>query len=216
MSEAVEAMGRADGHQRRERSDALASRRKLLIAAKQLFAAQGLDQPSMCEIARAAGVGQGTLYRNFAHKGELCQALLRDDLDAFMARVDAAADAPGQLASPLAHLEELLVEQIRLIEQHLPLLAAIEAGGETRRPGQSRSPWYSWLHRHLTRLLTAAVMSGEVKADLDVEYTADAIMAVLAPRFVGHQRRDLSYGPERIIAGVRRIFVEGLRSDRIS
>ena len=212
MSETVEAKGAASTSRRRQRCDALASRRKLLAAAKQLFAAQGVDQTSMYEVARAAGVGQGTLYRHFAHKGELCQALIRDDLDAFMARVDVAADEPGRPASPLARLEALIVEQIRLIEQHLPLLAAIEAAGGARRPGHFQSPWYVWLHRHVACLLTAAAASGEVEPCLDVEFTADAILAVLAPRFVGYQRQDLSYSLERIIAGTRRMFVEGLRS----
>jgi AcrR family transcriptional regulator len=197
---------------RRERSDAAENRRKLLVAAKRLFATRGVDQTSMCEVARTAGVGQGTLYRHFAHKGTLCQALIRDDLDAFMLRVDATIDLPGTPASPLLRLDALIVDQIRLVEQHLPLLAAIEAAGLSQPPRFFQSPWYVWLRGHLIRLLTAASQNGETRSDLDAEFTSDAIMAVLAPRFVGYQRQDLSHSLDRIIAGIRRIFVEGIRA----
>jgi AcrR family transcriptional regulator len=201
---------------RRERSDAVENRRKLLVAAKTLFAVYGVDQTSMFEVARAAGVGQGTLYRHFAHKGKLCQALIRDDLDAFMARVDAAIDAPEMPASPLERLDALIVDQIRLVEQHLPLLATIEAAGTSQHRDYFQSPWYVWLRGHLARLLVAAAASGEIEPKLDPEFTADAIMAILAPRFVGHQRQDLSHDLDRIIAGMRHLFVEGIRSVRVS
>src|SRR5690606_37833343 len=62
----------------RERRDARENRQRLLAAAKRLFAAQGVDATSMHEIARTAGVGQGTLYRHFADKAELCHALLKE------------------------------------------------------------------------------------------------------------------------------------------
>ncbi len=63
---------------RRERRDAAEHRRRILEAARALFATQGVDTTSMYEIARSAGVGQGTLYRRYAHKGELCGALLHE------------------------------------------------------------------------------------------------------------------------------------------
>jgi AcrR family transcriptional regulator len=45
-------------------ADARRNRDQILAAAKERFAAQGPDVP-MEEIARAAGVGVGTLYRRF-------------------------------------------------------------------------------------------------------------------------------------------------------
>src|SRR4051794_38543621 len=68
---------------RRERSDARENRRQLLAVAKQLFTTQGVASTSMHEIGRTAGVGQATLYRHFADKGEICHALIKEDLTAF-------------------------------------------------------------------------------------------------------------------------------------
>ena len=61
---------------RGERRDPAENRRRVLEVARDLFAERGVDHVSMHEIARAAGIGQGTLYRRYAHKGLVCMALL--------------------------------------------------------------------------------------------------------------------------------------------
>jgi AcrR family transcriptional regulator len=66
---------------RRERRDAIKNRERVLAVARQLFANQGVEATSMNEIAQVAHVGVGTLYRRFAHKGELCFGLLWDDIE---------------------------------------------------------------------------------------------------------------------------------------
>jgi AcrR family transcriptional regulator len=62
------------------RRDAEQNRRQLLVAAAQVFAANGLDA-GVEEIARVAGVGVGTLYRRFPTKDALIAALVQDVLD---------------------------------------------------------------------------------------------------------------------------------------
>src|SRR4051812_35042759 len=74
---------------RSERRDSIQNRQRLLATARRLFAEQGADETSMNQIAQAAGVGPGTLYRHFAHKGVLCAALLSEDFAAFQERVTA-------------------------------------------------------------------------------------------------------------------------------
>src|ERR1700681_911104 len=77
------------GRPQRERSDAARHRQQVLEAAARLFAERGVQAVTMEEIAQAAGVGKGTLYRRYAGKGQLVLALmgacvgqLQDDLDA--------------------------------------------------------------------------------------------------------------------------------------
>ncbi|HJZ45815.1 MAG TPA: TetR family transcriptional regulator [Roseiflexaceae bacterium] len=196
---------------RRERSDARENRQQILAAAKQRFAAQGVEATSMQEIARAAGVGQGTLYRHFAHKGDLCLALIKEDLAAFRERVGAIIADDRALASPLARLEVLIVEKIGVTEGHLPLLAAMQdTPAGSRRPRPFRGPFDTWVHEHIVALLEQAVAQGDV-APLDIVFTADAILAALAPPHYRFQRYDLGYSSERISAGMRRLFIDGLR-----
>jgi AcrR family transcriptional regulator len=193
---------------RRERSDARENRQLLLEVAKQLFNAQGIEHTSMHEIGRTAGVGQATLYRNFADKGEICQALIKEDLVAFQERVGGLIG--GASTSPMARLETLIVEKNKLTESHLPLFAAIDeaAAGAQRKP--FRGSFHIWLHQQITSLLDQAVAQGEV-ARLDAAFAADAILAAVAPHLYRYQRQDLGYSSERIMAAMRHLFVDGLR-----
>src|SRR3954470_4283290 len=151
---------------RRERSDARENRQQLLAVAKQLFSVQGVDRHSMQEVGRTAGVGQATLYRHFADKGEICHALIKEDLAAFQERVGALISSAGAAASPRARLETLIIEKNQLTESHLPLFAAIDeaAAAAPRKP--FRGPFHLWLHQQITNLLAQAVAQGEV-APLD-------------------------------------------------
>ncbi|HXO10577.1 MAG TPA: helix-turn-helix domain-containing protein [Solirubrobacteraceae bacterium] len=60
------------------RRDAQRNREAILAAARELFA-QGADVP-MYEVARRAGVGQATLYRNFPDRRDLAAALLLEEM----------------------------------------------------------------------------------------------------------------------------------------
>ena len=73
------------------RADGIANREKLLDAAESYFAQNGLDAP-LSGVAEAAGVGVGTLYRNFASHDELAAALL-ERIDSRFATVANAASA---------------------------------------------------------------------------------------------------------------------------
>ncbi len=199
--------------ERPERRDARENRRLLLEAAKRLFANQGVAATSMKDIAEAAGVGKGTLYRHFAHKGELCATLLREDVAAFQERLEPLIGDGGGDTSPLARLDILITERVRMTETHLPLFAAIEE--ESGGPGRGkpfRGPFSSWTHAHIRRLLGEAVEQGELMP-LDLELTADAIQAAVSPALYSYQRHECGYSVERIIAGMRRLFIAGLRQD---
>ena len=200
--------------ERGERRDARANRQLLLDVTKRLFAAQGVAATTMKQVAEAAGVGKGTLYRHFADKGELCRALIREDLLAFQERVGARlADARGT-PSALARLELLIAERIRLTETHLPLFAAIEevTAGSLEQAKKFRGPFAIWTHARLVALLGEAVEQGSV-APLDVPLAADVILAAMSPALLGYQRHECGYSVERIIAGMCALFVDRLRVD---
>ena len=72
------------------RADAERNRQKLLAAAHDVFAARGLDA-GVDEIARAAGVGMGTLYRRFPTKEALVEAVIEDRFAAIAAELREAA-----------------------------------------------------------------------------------------------------------------------------
>src|SRR6478735_9761359 len=62
------------------RADAERNRERILTAAREAFAEDGLDV-GLHEIARRAGVGVGTVYRRFPDKETLIEALFEDRID---------------------------------------------------------------------------------------------------------------------------------------
>ena len=196
-----------------ERRDARANRRRLLDAAKHLFSEQGVGSTNMKDVARAAGVGQGTLYRHFAHKGELCWALIREDIAEFQDRIGAAIADPLK-GSPLGRLDLLIVERIRIMESHLPLFATIEeATGAARSARTFRGPFETWTHEKIVGLLSEAVAAGEA-AELDAPFTADALLASTTPPLYQYQRHECGYSIERVVEGARWLFIEGLSLEK--
>src|SRR5437660_10372199 len=65
---------------RAQRSDARRNREAVIAAARKLFADEGLDA-QMPDVAKAANVGVGTVYRHFANKDDLIAALAADHFD---------------------------------------------------------------------------------------------------------------------------------------
>ena len=78
------------------RADAVRNRARVLAAAQEAFADEGLAVP-LDEIARRAGVGAGTVYRHFPTKEALFEAVILDRLTRFVdhARKLATAEDPG-------------------------------------------------------------------------------------------------------------------------
>jgi AcrR family transcriptional regulator len=77
------------------RADAARNREKILAAARAAFADPAAEV-SMAEVARRAEVGMATLYRNFAGRQELLEALYVDEIDAVCAAAETVAgETPG-------------------------------------------------------------------------------------------------------------------------
>ncbi|MBH1937582.1 TetR/AcrR family transcriptional regulator [Streptomyces sp. AV19] len=92
------------------RRDARRNRDMLLAAARTVYAEQGVDAP-LDDIARRAGVGNATLYRHFAGRAALVEAVFSDALTAVLDAGEQArrnADAWAGLTGYLEHVFELL------------------------------------------------------------------------------------------------------------
>lgn len=193
-----------------ERCDAVQNRQRILEVAKELFAEGRLGDTSMQEIAKSAGVGQGTLYRRFSDKGELCEALFAGDLEVFRERAEAYLRDHASTTPALVRLEWLLAEKIRFVDAHLPLFLASHEVAGTRRYDNYKKSHHVWNQEQITRLLNEARANGE--ADIaDIAFTADAILASFSPPLLAYQRQALGYSLERVIAGVTHVFIDGLR-----
>jgi AcrR family transcriptional regulator len=177
------------GQTPRERADAARNRARILAAAAELVAERGIDQVSMDDVARAACVGTGTLYRRFGDRAGLALALLDDHTRAFQ---DALISGPPPLGPGAAARERLHAfgdGYLDLLERHADILAA--AVPMARGP-QGPDQLYA---THLVILLR------EAAPHLDPEYTARAMLALLHPAHHLYARRALAWPVARLRAG---------------
>src|SRR6059036_1995244 len=75
------------------RSDAQRNRERVVEAARDVFAEQGLEA-STNEIARRAGVGVATLFRRFPTRGDLIAAAFAGKMHAYAEAIDQALADP--------------------------------------------------------------------------------------------------------------------------
>lgn len=181
---------------RARRSDATANRERILDAARAAFGATGA-QTSMAEVVRRSGLGAGTLYRHFADRQALLEALLADEVDEMCA---AAATVEGPAAGD--RLESWLRRFFRYVTVERPVVLdlLVLAG-----PDEARL-------RHETRerlvvagapLLHAAQQAHEVRAGLDVGQVLDLVMAIAKVR-----------GPVSYTRPLLDVALSGLRAGR--
>lgn len=97
--------------ERKPRTDSLRNRTRLLKEAKAAFSAKG-SGASLEEIARAAGVGIGTLYRHFPTRDALIEAVYRQESEQL---IDAAAEL-AKTHAPLAALRAWMLLTLDFME----------------------------------------------------------------------------------------------------
>lgn len=193
----------AGEEQKSERRDAAENRALLLDTAASLFAAHGVENVHMADIAQEAGVGKGTLYRRFANKGDLCLALMDSQMEAFqermLARLRRMTDE-GQ--SKMAQLDVFIDALVHFTAQHQPLLCEVQRQGLYQGSENLSLPHF-WQYMTITGLLQGAAASGEIDPALDIEYVADAILSPLKIDIFRFQREVRGFSLERISAGLR-------------
>ena len=153
-----------------KRADAERNREKILAAAREAFADPGAEV-SMAEVARRAGVGMATLYRNFPGRRELLEALYFEAIDGILAAAERdAGETPGERF--LAWAREFLAFSTSKRQLVGELLAVDEdsrslLNGNRARVLAAGEP-----------LLAAAQKSGEIRRDLDLGQILELVIAV--------------------------------------
>src|ERR1700744_5901481 len=107
-----------------ERGDAARNRALLLQAARELVAQRGADAVTMDDVAAAAGVGKGTLFRRFGSRAGLMMVLLDEDERASQQAFLFGPPPLGPDAPPMDRLVAFGRERLRFVHTHHALLAA--------------------------------------------------------------------------------------------
>ena len=172
-----------------ERADAARNRQRILCEAARLVAERGIEAVSMQDVAQAAGVGAGTLYRRFGDRAGLALALLDDRTRALQDELIAGPPPVGPGAPAADRLQAFGERYLAFLDDVAELLVAAVPPD---RVGAGPFPMYA---THLTILLR------EASPHLDAEVTAQILLASLDPMHHLHARRRLGWPLERLSGG---------------
>ncbi len=187
------------------RADHVRNRTALLEAARAVFAEQGADAP-IGEIVRRAGFAKGTLFRHFATKEVLVQALLADRLAKLgeIARETNASLEPGW--STLSVMMERILDHIADDRSMAEFLTRGERVATNTEITNARDK----LGREVDHAVRAAQAKGEVRPDV-TGTDFPAIMFMITRTTARHHGSHPKLGRRYL-----RLFLDGIRTGNTS
>lgn len=171
-----------------ERADAARNRLLILEAAKDIVACGGLESLTMDGVARAAGLGKGTVFRRFGSRSLLLQALLNDRELQFQRGFMFGPPPLGPGADPIERLVAFGRARLAMLAEIGDLLRAAEASS----PNRFVTPPRTAANLHISMLLKAAQVQG------DVTVLALYLQAALDPQLVHHEELQVGLETDRI------------------
>ncbi len=172
-----------------ERADAARNRRLLLAAAQSLIDDQGAAAVTMDAVARAAGVGKGTVFRRFGNRNGLMHALL-DHSESDLQQALLSGPAPlGPGGHPLDRLIAYGRARLKMTVDHLDIL--LEAGADD--PDRLSHPVWAMSTQHVKILLRELGFTGRLDVLAHtVQAPLDAITVRHLLDVVGLTRHELA------------------------
>ena len=181
------------GEPRPERADAVRNRRKLLEAAERLLAERGVEGLLMNDVAKAAGVGVGTLYRRFGDRAGLAHALLDEQGRQFQTAFLYGPPPLGPGVAPTERIRAFLHAWAEELDEQADLMLMADTATPVAR---YQTGAYRAYRIHMMLLLR------QVRPEADAEYLAQALLAPLAADLYVYQRREQGMSTARIKAGL--------------
>lgn len=181
---------------RAPRADAARNRSALLAAARSAFATSG-DDASLEGIARQAGVGIGTLYRNFPTREDLVAAVYAAELDAVVAASGHLLAADG----PTTGLRAWLDRYAAFVAAKRGMAETVRAGSIAAAASTNRTR--ERVNGAIQAFLSAGAASGELRGDVP----ADDVTTTLVGIFLATRDADDDAQRMRLLD----FLVEGLR-----
>ena len=180
----------------RRRARAEATRRSVLDAARQLFAARGIEDTTVSAIAEQAGVSVQTVYATYRSKAGLLVALIDDlertvDASRHLERIDSAGSALEQLRLIVTFHSEMFDQALEMIDlarksRSDPDVRAFFEEGEGRRRIQCQHWVQRWQYM------------GALRSDIDPRTAVDLLWAHCGPDVYATFAVSCDWEPERV------------------
>lgn len=183
------------------------NRIRILEEARKLFIEhQGAEGVNMHQIATGAGVGQATLYRRYTEIGDICIDIVKEECQPLFDELSDYLDHNSE-TPPLDRLYYVIQQFAGFLDHKSPWLCSVSRAILGYRPMQT--PLYQWMREACLSLFEEAKQAGELSADVDIPYTVEALLSALHD--IDFHLHDHGFSVERIMQGLDRIFIKGLR-----
>ena len=153
-------------------------RERILEAAVRIFAEKGFYNAKVSEIARVAGVADGTIYLYFKSKDDLLISIFEDRMEEVNANARAAVAGPG---APLDKLDALLRTHLALVQAN-PLLAevlTVELRQSTKFLKEYRQSKFGEFLKLVAQPIEEGQRDGTIRADVEAPVVARALFGAL-------------------------------------
>ena len=183
-------------NKRKPRADAARNRERVLAAAKEVFSAGGVEA-SLEAVARAAGVGIGTLYRHFPTREALFEAVYRREVQ----QLADLAEKLKQATPPIEALQQWMRSNVKFVATKKGMSAALALA--TYKNSELFSYSFDQLTRAAGGLLERAIAAGEIRDDISPE---DLLRALVGMCYMHDQP-----GWQKSVLRLVDVFIDGLR-----
>jgi AcrR family transcriptional regulator len=183
-------------------------RARIFETAKQLLAERGLAA-DVNEVITRAGVGAGTVYRNFSNKEALFRAVAEEMVDRTRARFVEIASQHRDARTCVALTMELGFQNVRDYGR-----LAIELFGGAHPPEYGNLFDRRALEAFFRALIERGIRQGHFRPDVDLEHAVGVWFALTAPAMFDRvlQQRTV----EEIASATTRFFLAGLAGEEWS
>ncbi|MDQ6419173.1 TetR/AcrR family transcriptional regulator [Paenibacillus sp. LHD-117] len=155
----------------------------ILHTASRLFTEHGIEAVSMHQIAKCAGIGQGTLYRRYANKADLCMEMMHDHFEHFRTDIESYL-SDFKHENPKVKIRSVVSFIIRFLELKSKWLQVIQSQqlNEGMKNGEEffHSLPYQFLHGVFTRLLKEGAPATAIRSK-NAEFIAHSYISILSP-----------------------------------
>ncbi|GAB1333058.1 TetR/AcrR family transcriptional regulator [Streptomyces sennicomposti] len=187
------------------RKDAVRNREAVLAAADALFARrESPEDVTMADVATAAGVGKGTLFRAFGDRAGLLRALYEARLEPIRQAVETGPPPLGPTTPPRDRVPALLDALLCFKLDNRRLALALEEGG-------SSSPYRAEHYERWHSLLRSALE--QIPGLDDSDFTACALLSAtradLVEHLAGEERVPRERMREQLANFVNRVLASG-------
>ncbi len=184
-------------------------RERILRSAIELFGEKGFEHVLTDQIAARAGVGKGSVYRQFGSKEELYAAAVIEGLIQLRRQIEAALKGAGSISERITLIVRLASSYFWTRRQFFTMLrdpAKVSPRTETRYARERGQ-----LSMLISGVLAEGARAGSIRADLDFALVAESLLGIM--RGIQRYKRDTVLLDEAVQTAVA-VFLGGCLATR--